>query len=119
MQTAPNAGHTLSSSRRVEQIERIVSSSVLQNSQSLRNLLKYLARQSVEAPEIPIKEHQIATEVFGRPAGFDPRLDSTVRVQMGRLRTKLAEFYAGPGRDEPIVVEIPKGTHAVAFRERE
>ncbi|HLK67484.1 MAG TPA: hypothetical protein VKU19_28805 [Bryobacteraceae bacterium] len=119
MHPVPNAGRLLSSSRRLEQIDRIVSSPVLQNSQALCNLLKFLARQSVEAPDTPVKEHQIATEVFGRPTNFDPRLDSTVRVQTGRLRTKLAEYYGGPGRDEPIVVEIPKGSHTVTFRERD
>ena len=45
--------------------------------------------------------YQIATELFGRPSDFDPRLDSTVRVQTGRLRSKLAEYYAGPGDRDP------------------
>ena len=119
MQPAPNGGRLLSSVRRLEQVDRIVASPTLQNSQALCNLLKFLARHSIETPETPVKEHQIATEVFGRPPGFDPRLDSTVRVQMSRLRSKLVEYYSGVGRDEPIMVEIPKGSHAVTFRERE
>jgi hypothetical protein len=114
-----SAGQPPSNAKRLEQIERIVNSSVLQNSEALCTLLKFLARRSLEAPEVPLKEHQIATVVFGRSPDFDPRLDSTVRVQMSRLRAKLAEYYNNAGRDDSILVEIPKGSHGVTFRERE
>ena len=114
-----SAGQPPSNSKRLEQIERIVSSPVLQNSEALCTLLKFLARRSLEAPEVPLKEHQIATVVFGRSLDFDPRLDSTVRVQMSRLRAKLAEYYNNARRDDSILVEIPKGSHGVTFRERE
>jgi hypothetical protein len=119
MQPVVNAGQSPSHGKRLEQIERIVSSPVLQNSEALCTLLKFLARRSLEAPEVPLKEHQIATVVFGRLLDFDPRLDSTVRVQMSRLRAKLAEYYNNAGRDDSILVEIPKGSHGVTFRERE
>jgi hypothetical protein len=114
-----SAGQQSSNGKRLEQIERVVNSPVLQNSEALCTLLKFLARRSLEAPEVPLKEHQIATVVFGRSPDFDPRLDSTVRVQMSRLRAKLAEYYNNAGRDDSIVVEIPKGSHGVTFRERE
>ena len=65
-----------------------------------------------------LKEYQIATEVLGRPPGFDPQSDSTVRVQAGRLRVKLAEYYAHEGLHDPIVVEIPKGSYALTFQVR-
>jgi hypothetical protein len=119
MHSAPNDGRLLSPDKRLEQVDRIVSSPVLQHSQTLCNLLKFLSRHSVEHPDTSVREHQIATAVFGRAPDFDPRLDSTVRVHMGRLRAKLADYYSSVGRDEPIVVEIPKGSHTVTFRERE
>ncbi len=50
------------------------------------------ARCALEHPGMSIKEYQIAAELFGRPTDFDPHLDVTVRVQAGRLRSKLAEF---------------------------
>jgi hypothetical protein len=81
-------------------------------------LLRYLAEHSLDHPGIALKEYQIATEVLGRPAGFDPQSDSTVRVQAGRLRVKLAEYYAHEGADDPILVEIPKGSYAITFLPR-
>ncbi len=81
-------------------------------------LLRYLAAHSIDAPGTPIKEYQIATEVFGRPANFDPRMDSTVRVQTGRLRAKLGEYYSGPGAEDHVIVELPKGSYSLNVHER-
>src|SRR5438874_10056257 len=91
------------------QIDRLISSHTLHGSESLCKLLRYLADHALKHPGVALKEYQIATEVFGRPADFDPHLDSLVRVQAGRLRTKLSEYYASEGAEDPIVVELPKG----------
>src|SRR5579871_4608736 len=101
-----------------QQIERLTKSHSLHSSESLCRLLRYLAEHSLDHPGIALKEYQIATEVLGRPAGFDPQSDSTVRVQAGRLRVKLAEYYAHDGIDDPIFVEIPKGSYALTFQGR-
>lgn len=100
------------------QIEKLLGSHTLHGSESLCKLLRYLADHASEHPGMSPKEYQIATEVFGRPKDFDPHLDSTVRVQAGRLRGKLAEYYASEGPDDPILVDIPRGTYALTFHER-
>jgi len=102
----------------LEQVNRLVGSHALHGSESLCKLLRYLAKHAVDHPGAPIKEFQIATEVFGRAPDFDPQLDSMVRVQAGRLRSKLAEYYAADGLDDPIVVELPKGTYVLSFHHR-
>ena len=104
--------------RLLEQINRLVSSQALHSSESLCKLLRYLAKHVVDHPGTPIKEFQIATEVFGRPDDFDPQLDSMVRVQAGRLRSKLTEYYSSDGLEDPIVVELPKGTYVLSFHHR-
>lgn len=101
-----------------QQIDKLIKSHSLHSSESLCKLLRYLAEHSLDHPGIALKEYQIATEVLGRPAGFDPQSDSTVRVQAGRLRMKLAEYYAQEGADDPIFVEIPKGSYALTFQLR-
>jgi hypothetical protein len=100
------------------QIDRLVASSVLHNSESLCKLLRYLAKHAAEHAGTPLKEYTIATEVFGRPSDFDPHLDSTIRVQASRLRAKLAEYYAAEGAEDPVVVELPKGSYVLAFHTR-
>jgi hypothetical protein len=101
------------------QIERLVNSHVLHGSESLCKLLRYLAEHALDHPGSSLKEYQIATEVFGRPPNFDPQSDSTIRVQAGRLRLKIAEYYASEGAEDPIQVEVPKGTYMLSFHRRE
>ena len=100
------------------QIEKLNRSSILHGSESLCKLLRYLGEHSLESPGVALKEYQIATEVFGRPADFDSRVDSTVRVQTGRLRSKLAEYYAGGGAADRLVIEIPKGSYSLTCHVR-
>lgn len=102
----------------LEQVEKLVKSHVLHGSESLCRMLQYLAQHALNHPGASVKEYQIATEVFGRPPDFDPHLDATVRVQAGRLRAKLAEYYGSLGHDDPIVVELPKGSYALSFHPR-
>jgi len=98
------------------EINKLVSSETLHGSESLCKLLRYLTQHALEHPGTPLKEYQIATEVFGRPADFDPHLDSTIRVQAGRLRLKLTEYYGSEGAEDPVIVELPKGTYVPNFR---
>jgi hypothetical protein len=95
-----------------------VNSHILHSSESLCKLLRYLGEQTLDHPGSSVKEYQIATEVFGRPSNFDPHLDSTVRVQAGRLRLKLTEYYNSDGSEDPVVIELPKGSYALSFHLR-
>jgi hypothetical protein len=100
------------------QVDKLINSHSLRGSESLCKLLRYLAEHSLDHPGVALKEYQIATEVLGRSGGFDPQSDSTVRVQAGRLRMKLAEYYSHEGPDDLIVVELPKGSYALTFQVR-
>jgi len=100
------------------QIDKLVNSHALHGSESLCKLLRYLAKHALDHPGSPIKEYQIATEVFGRSTDFDPQLDSMVRVQAGRLRVKLAEYYNSDGEADPMMVELPRGTYVLSLHHR-
>ena len=102
----------------LSEIDKLVHSHALHGSESLCKLLRYLATHALDHPGVPLKEYQIATEVFGRQADFDPQLDSMVRVQAGRLRTKLSEHYGTAGTADAIWVELPKGTYVLTFHDR-
>jgi hypothetical protein len=77
----------------------------------MRTLLLYLWEHQGE----PISEYAIATEALGRNADFEPKLDSTVRVQVARLRTKLKEFYEKAGTDFPLRLSLPLGRHELEW----
>lgn len=100
------------------QIEILVRSNTLHGSESLCKLLRYLGRHAVEHPNERVKEYQIATEVFGRPSDFDPQSDSMIRVQVGRLRAKLSEYYSNEGANDPLIIELPKGAYHLQSHHR-
>jgi hypothetical protein len=102
----------------VRQIDTLAASKELHGADSLCKLLRYLANHAMDFPEEPLKEYKIATEVFGRSSDFDPQLDSIIRVQAGRLRSKLAKYYGSEGANDPILVELPKGSYVPLFHHR-
>jgi len=80
------------------------------------NLLRYLVEHTVPGRSDNLKEFNIGIDVYGRdPATYDPRIDPVVRVDISRLRAKLKEHYETEGREEPIRIELPKGSYAVVF----
>ncbi len=115
---AANQVHLAEKDQYLEQIDRLAGSHVLHGSESLCKLLRYLATHALTHPGMPLKEYEIATQVFHRPADFDPQLDSTIRVQAGRLRLKLAEYYGSEGAADPILVDLPKGGYLLTFHHR-
>jgi hypothetical protein len=115
---AANQVHLAEKDQYLEQIDRLAGSHVLHGSESLCKLLRYLATHALMHPGVPLKEYEIATQVFHRPADFDPQLDSTIRVQAGRLRLKLAEYYGSEGAADPILVDLPKGGYLLTFQHR-
>lgn len=100
------------------QIDRLCASDVLHGSESLCRLLRYLALKEIESPGAHVKEYQIATEVYGRPSDFNPQVDSTIRVQAARLRSKVNDYYSSQGSDDPVLVELPRGSYSLQFRHR-
>lgn len=96
-----------------EVLDRVLNSKTFAASPSSRRLLKYLAERT-SAGDPDLKEYSIGVDVFGKSASYDPQRDSTVRIQVGRLRQRLADFYSTEGGQEPIVLDIPKGSFRLA-----
>jgi len=100
------------------QVERILQSRIFRTSEVLRRLFGYLAEQSLAGTADGLKEYTIGLDALGKPASFDPRQESVVRMHTARLRQKLAEYYRTEGIDDPIVVDMPKGGFKVTFEPR-
>lgn len=74
-------------------------------------MLRYLVEQDLAGHADRLKGFSIAVDVFGKDAAFDPSQDTVVRVQAGRLRELLDQYYAGPGVDDPLRILIPRGSY--------
>jgi hypothetical protein len=98
------------------QLARLLSSDTLSNAPSLRRFLSYVVERSLAGDNESVKEYAIGLEVFGRGEAFDPRIDTIVRVQARRLRSKLDEYYEVEGALDGVVIDLPKGCYVPAFR---
>src|SRR5580692_4168086 len=101
-----------------DQIQRILRSDEFRTSESLRRLLIYLAEKSASGEADQLKEYVIAIDGLGKPSSYDPQHSSAVRIQIGRLRQKLSEYYRDQGKDDPVVVELPKGRFRLTYQQR-
>src|ERR1017187_9200493 len=101
-----------------EQVERILQSDALHGSEVLRRLLKFLADKSVAGESNNLKEYSIATDGLGKHFSYDPCHSSAVRLQVRRLREKLADYYRDEGLKDPVVIDLPKGRFKLRFEYR-
>src|SRR5690242_7323795 len=86
------------------QVERLIHSKAFESSDVHRRLLQYLAEKSITGEADRLKEYTIGLEAFGKPPTYDPKHDSIVRLQAGRLRQKLATYYQTEANGDPLVV---------------
>lgn len=105
----------LADDERWQLAQRIARSGPFSKSQRLSNLLLYLAEQTLLGKAQQLTEQKIASEVFQRPTGFDPTMDTIVRSHMVRLRQKIDQYSNDQGKDENLRLSIPKGGYTVSF----
>ncbi|MGE0846672.1 MAG: hypothetical protein AB7L41_10390 [Flavobacteriaceae bacterium] len=98
-------------------MDRIVASEATGSGARLADLLRYVVTEELEGRGERLKAYTIGTDVSGKPADFDPQLDSSVRVEMGRLRKALDSYYSAHARPDDVLIEIPRGRYRPVFAE--
>ena len=101
-----------------EAVARVLASSAFGNSKRLRRFFSYVVEKTLAGEFNDIKEYSIALAVFDRAPSFNPATDTIVRVEAGRLRNKLAAYYHGPGSQDPVAIDLPRGGYVPEFRAR-
>lgn len=102
-----------------KQIDRILTSRSFAKADRLRRFLRFVAESTLEGRAAEVKESVIGVEVFDRrAASYDPGVDPIVRVQAGRLRAKLADYYEREGASDSLLIELPRGGYVPSFRMR-
>src|SRR5688572_9989280 len=96
-------------------LERILASRCFQQAGRASDFLRFVVEQTLAGSGQRLKGYTIGVEVFGRPADFDAQSDALVRVEAGRLRRRLVEYYASGGVSDPVRIQLPRGTYAVEY----
>jgi len=100
------------------QLSRILASEHFVRSERLSRFLEFTVEQTLAGRAELLKEYPIGVEVFGRKDSFDPRIDAIVPVQAVSLRSRVNDYYARQGANDPILIEYVKGGYAPAMRDR-
>jgi tetratricopeptide (TPR) repeat protein len=93
---------------------RIVAVHPFKESPQLSSFLKFVVEQTLEGKGDELKGYTIATLALGRTDDFDPQIDPIVRVQAGRVRQAIEEYYAA-FPDDPIRIQFVKGSYQPQF----
>jgi pimeloyl-ACP methyl ester carboxylesterase len=94
------------------QLAVLANSAAFAGAPQLANLLAYLVAAELNGTSHELNQTRIAMDVLGRRADFDAATDAIVRVEAGRLRTKLREYYAAEGAEDQVRFEVPKGRYS-------
>jgi TolB-like protein len=98
------------------ELERILSSGIFATADRMKRFLRFVVKETLDGRGDNLNEIQLGAEVYDRNEKFDPRVDSIVRVDAGRLRSKLREFYMSDGRNSLLRIDIPKGSYKPTFK---
>ena len=100
------------------QLDRILASKGFANAGRLSRLLRYVVERTLAGEADQVKEYAVGVEVFDRDDKYDPRIDSIVRVEAGRLRSRLDEYYNGEGAPDEVRILLPRGGYSAQFERR-
>ncbi len=93
----------------------VLASRAFRQSRGLARLLRHICSKALLEDAEPITEYTIAVDVLGKSQDFKESKDASVRVEVHRLRKRLAEYYQQEGADHFIRIEIPTGQYTPRF----
>lgn len=100
------------------ELDRVLASKGFASAGRLSRLLRYIVDKTLADEADQLKEYAVGIEVFDRDDKYDPRLDSIVRVEAGRLRSRLDEYYNGEGATAAWRIALPRGGYVAQFEPR-
>jgi len=104
---------------RWELVQRVADSIYFRKGPKLRAFLLYVCENTILGRSEEVREQLIGSKIFGRRLDYDPSDDNIVRVEARELRKRLETYFASEGKNEAVIIEIPKGAYVPLFRPRE
>jgi serine/threonine-protein kinase len=101
------------------ELDKILASHGFVNAERLSRFLRYAVEEHLNGQTDKLKESFLGVEVFGRKPSYDPRIDAVVRTEAVKLRARLKEYYDTDGREDGVIIDLPKGGYVPVFRLRE
>ncbi len=99
----------------LRQLQRILDSPEFNATEAQVAFLKFVVNKVIAGESDEIKGYTVATQVFGRKEDFDQNNDPIVSIHANKLRRALEHYYLTAGREDPLCIDIPKGTYIPVF----
>jgi TolB-like protein len=115
----PEGNRGLAAEKIQQQLQRILSSPEFHATDRQREFLEFVVTETIAGRDSEIKGYTVATQVFGRGEDFDQAIDPIVSIQANKLRRALERYYLVAGQNDPVRIDIPKGTYIPTFHKNE
>ncbi|MBY0503639.1 MAG: hypothetical protein K2X03_07010 [Bryobacteraceae bacterium] len=93
-------------------LDDLLGSSAFGRSDQLRQMLRYIVEEELAGRGDQLSEYAIGVHALGRPAGYSPEVDSTVRTRAHELRRRMEDHFQSA---EGWRIELPKGSYRARF----
>ena len=100
----------------LRQLERVLKSPGFARNERRSRFLRFLVERHLAGRDDELKESVIGTEVFGRKPDYNPKEDAIVRAEARRLRALLDDYYSRAGKEDALIIELPKGGYVPVIR---
>ncbi|MEB4592561.1 hypothetical protein VSS37_16365 [Candidatus Thiothrix sp. Deng01] len=99
------------------ELKRLLTSRIFENKKQASNFLAYIIAEKLAGRGDKITQYGIAVEALGRSTDYCPTENPAVRVEAGRVRKLLEEYYATEGRGSTLHIQLPVGSYEPVFKE--
>ncbi len=99
----------------LDALEKVLRSPLFTRAERQSRLVRFIVEHALRGELNALREASIGVEVYDRPADFDPKDDTIVRVEASRLRSRLAEYYDSEGKTDAVRITIPRGGYVPVF----
>tara|TARA_R110000850_G_scaffold17996_34_gene54689 strand:+ start:781 stop:1215 length:435 start_codon:yes stop_codon:yes gene_type:complete len=98
-----------------QEMKHILASPGFASSAKLSSFLEYIVNETLSGNARDIKAYSIAINAFKRPSTFDPQADPIVRIQAGRMRRAMEQYYQTAEHSSPLRIVVAKGSYIPVF----
>jgi adenylate cyclase len=100
-----------------EALDKVLASALFADVPRLSRFLEFVVSETLAGRGDRLKGFVIACEVFDKKDPSDAQTTTIVRVEAGRLRRRLTDYYEGEGNADQLRISIPKGGYRPVFEQ--
>ncbi len=103
----------------LDELEHVLSSPGFRARKLIKRFLRYAVEETLDGRGDQLNQYSIAVNALGKPEDFSPAYNPVVRIEAGRLRKLLSNYYTNAPQNTALTISMPRGTYQVQFLPRQ